>query len=231
MRTRERAARIIVAVGGCLLFIATRGGGASAPPVSPRPVASHATTSAPPAAIAPISFRNQVIPVLTKAGCNSGACHGAAAGKNGFGLTLRGYDPAADYDTITRQAGGRRVNKIEPAKSLILLKPTETVPHMGGTRFKVGLARIRHCLGLDCLRAARASRHRSAAETHRGHADRSDARRRRDDSAARDRTLHRRLDGRRHPLGEVRVGRRDRRACRRRRAGRASRGRERRRSP
>jgi hypothetical protein len=71
-------------------------------------------------------------------GCNSGACHGAAAGKNGFGLTLRGYDPAADYDTITRQAGGRRVNKMEPAKSLILLKPTETVPHMGGRRFPVG---------------------------------------------------------------------------------------------
>ncbi len=115
------------------------GGGALAPPApAPRPVASHASTIARPAAIAPISFRNQVIPVLTKAGCNSGACHGAAAGKNGFGLTLRGYDPVADYETITRQAGGRRVNKIEPAKSLILLKPTEIVPHMGGTRFKVG---------------------------------------------------------------------------------------------
>src|SRR6187431_624266 len=93
---------------------------------------------APVRAIAPVSFRNQVIPVLTKAGCNSGACHGAAAGKNGFGLTLRGYDPLADYDTITRQASGRRINKMEPGKSLILLKPTETVPHMGGTRFKVG---------------------------------------------------------------------------------------------
>jgi hypothetical protein len=101
-----------------------------------RPVASHAAP-APVRAIAPVSFRNQVIPVLTKAGCNSGACHGAAAGKNGFGLTLRGYDPMADYDTITRQAGGRRVNKMEPAKSLILLKPTEIVPHVGGRRFTV----------------------------------------------------------------------------------------------
>ena len=128
--------RCLLPAAGCLLFVAAPS--ANAPNTSPpRPVPSHASTRAPAAAIAPISFRNQVIPVLTKAGCNSGACHGAAAGKNGFGLTLRGYDPAADYDTITRQAGGRRVNKIEPAKSLILLKPTETVPHMGGTRFKV----------------------------------------------------------------------------------------------
>jgi hypothetical protein len=103
------------------------------------PVPSHAAPTRG-SAIKPISFRNQVIPVLTKAGCNSGACHGAAAGKNGFALTLRGYDPAADYDTITRQAGGRRVNKLEPAKSLILLKPTETVPHMGGRRFAVASA-------------------------------------------------------------------------------------------
>jgi hypothetical protein len=71
-------------------------------------------------------------------GCNSGACHGAAAGKNGFSLTLRGYDPAADYDAITRQAGGRRVNLIEPAKSLLLLKPTEVVPHVGGRKFEPG---------------------------------------------------------------------------------------------
>ena len=74
--------------------------------------------------------------MLTKAGCNSGACHGAAAGKNGFSLTLRGYDPDADYDALTREAAGRRVNKLEPAKSLVLLKPTETVPHMGGKRFE-----------------------------------------------------------------------------------------------
>ena len=100
-----------------------------------RPLASH---EAPARAVPSISFRNHVIPVLTKAGCNSGACHGAAAGKNGFALTLRGYDPAADYDVITRQAAGRRVNKLEPARSLLLLKPTETVPHMGGKRFAVG---------------------------------------------------------------------------------------------
>jgi hypothetical protein len=97
------------------------------------PLASHAVTPA-----SPVSFRKHVIPVLTKMGCNSGACHGAAAGKNGFALTLRGYDPDADYDTITRAAAGRRVNKLEPAKSLLLLKPTETLPHVGGKRFEVG---------------------------------------------------------------------------------------------
>jgi len=94
--------------------------------------------TAPTAAVPAVSFRNHVLPVLTKVGCNSGACHGAAAGKNGFSLTLRGYDPAADYDAITRQAGGRRVNKLEPAKSLLLLKPTEVVPHMGGKKFDAG---------------------------------------------------------------------------------------------
>ncbi len=61
------------------------------------------------------SFRNDVIPVLTKAGCNQGACHGALAGKNGFKLTLRGYDPDVDYDTLTRQSIGRRINLSDPA--------------------------------------------------------------------------------------------------------------------
>src|SRR5689334_1917743 len=84
------------------------------------------------------SFRNDVIPVLTKMGCNSGACHGALAGKNGFKLTLRGYDPEVDYDTLTRQAVGRRVSLAEPARSLVLLKPTATIPHGGGKRFAVG---------------------------------------------------------------------------------------------
>jgi hypothetical protein len=81
------------------------------------------------------SFRNHVIPVLTKAGCNSGACHGALAGKNGFKLTLRGYDPELDYDTLTRQSLGRRISLPEPANSLILLKATMAVPHGGAKRF------------------------------------------------------------------------------------------------
>ncbi len=81
------------------------------------------------------SFRNDVVPVMSKVGCNSGACHGAAAGKNGFKLTLRGYDPEEDYDTLTRQSIGRRVSLSDPAHSLMLLKPTFAVPHGGGKRF------------------------------------------------------------------------------------------------
>ena len=86
----------------------------------------------------PLTFRNHVIPVLTKVGCNSGPCHGAASGKNGFKLTLRGYDPDADYVTLTRQAAARRINRLEPARSLMLLKPTLAVPHGGGRRITVG---------------------------------------------------------------------------------------------
>jgi hypothetical protein len=83
------------------------------------------------------SFRNDVLPVMTKVGCNSGPCHGAAAGKNGFKLSLRGYDPIADYYTLTHQALARRTDRMQPAKSLILLKPTLAVAHGGGKRFDV----------------------------------------------------------------------------------------------
>jgi hypothetical protein len=84
------------------------------------------------------SFRNHVIPVMTKAGCNQGACHGALAGKNGFKLTLRGYDPELDYDVLTRQSLGRRVSLADPSNSLMLLKPTMGVPHGGGKRLDPG---------------------------------------------------------------------------------------------
>lgn len=83
------------------------------------------------------SFRNHVIPVLTRAGCNSGACHGALAGKGGFKLSLRGYDPTTDHFVITRQALGRRVDKLQPAQSLFLRKPTLVVPHGGGQKIEV----------------------------------------------------------------------------------------------
>jgi hypothetical protein len=83
------------------------------------------------------SFRNDVQPVLAKMGCSSGACHGALAGKGGFKLSLRGYDAMADYRAITRDARGRRIEPIDPGRSLLLLKPTMTVPHKGGLRFDV----------------------------------------------------------------------------------------------
>ncbi len=86
------------------------------------------------------SFRNDVLPVLSKAGCNTGGCHGALAGKGGFRLSLFGYDPEADYLTITRESRGRRVEMANPGASLILTKPTTALPHKGGRRFGVDSA-------------------------------------------------------------------------------------------
>jgi hypothetical protein len=83
------------------------------------------------------SFRNHVESVLSKSGCNSGACHGALAGKKGFKLSLGAFDPLADYFYITRQARARRVVKSDPGRSLVLLKPSGAVPHKGGLRFNV----------------------------------------------------------------------------------------------
>jgi hypothetical protein len=82
------------------------------------------------------SFANHVQSVLSKMGCNAGACHGAQAGKNGFKLSLRGYDPAGDHFTITRQMQGRRVTLNEPAHSMVLTKPTGAIAHKGGVRFR-----------------------------------------------------------------------------------------------
>jgi len=84
-----------------------------------------------------ITFRNHVQPVLAKFGCSSGACHGAAAGQNGFRLSLRGYDDEGDYLSLTRQALGRRIIPSDPGRSLLLLKPTGAVPHKGGKKFEV----------------------------------------------------------------------------------------------
>ncbi|MFN3244179.1 MAG: DUF1549 and DUF1553 domain-containing protein [Planctomycetota bacterium] len=84
----------------------------------------------------PVSYRNDVIPVLTRAGCNGGACHGAAAGKNGFGLTLFGYDPARDLRALSRDYRGRRMDCAAPEESLMLTKPTGEVKHKGGKRFE-----------------------------------------------------------------------------------------------
>ncbi|HLW67939.1 MAG TPA: DUF1553 domain-containing protein [Gemmataceae bacterium] len=83
----------------------------------------------------PVSFRNQVIASLNVGGCNQGACHGTPSGKNGFKLSLRGYDPAADYLQLTRDVFGRRTDKLNPADSLILLKALGRIAHEGGTRF------------------------------------------------------------------------------------------------
>ncbi len=82
-----------------------------------------------------VSFRNDVMAVLSRAGCNSGACHGNLNGKGGFRLSLRGQGPDFDFDALTRDMLGRRLDPLRPAHSLLLAKATMTVPHEGGQRF------------------------------------------------------------------------------------------------
>lgn len=82
----------------------------------------------------PISFRHDFIAALNVAGCNAGACHGIPSGRGGFKLSLRGYDPAADYTELTHSAFGRRVNRFDPEASLILRKGVGLVAHAGGPR-------------------------------------------------------------------------------------------------
>jgi len=83
----------------------------------------------------PPRFRTDVAPLLSKAGCNMGACHGNLNGKGGFRLSLRGEDPGFDYQALTRDLSGRRLSGIAPERSLIVLKPTGAIPHEGGLRF------------------------------------------------------------------------------------------------
>ncbi|WP_435022044.1 DUF1549 domain-containing protein [Tundrisphaera sp. TA3] len=80
-------------------------------------------------------FRDHIEPILAKLGCNSGACHGALAGKGGFRLSLNGYDPDADYFNIVKLDRGRRVEFADPGRSLVLAKPSGAIPHKGGTKF------------------------------------------------------------------------------------------------
>lgn len=96
---------------------------------------------------APSSFRNDIAPALTKLGCNSGPCHGSQFGKGGFKLSLRGFDVEADYEVIVKDLKGRRVNLGNPTESLILRKPTLTIPHGGGMRFGVDSATYNVLLG------------------------------------------------------------------------------------
>jgi hypothetical protein len=83
----------------------------------------------------PVSFRTDVMAIVSKAGCNLGGCHGNATGKGGLKLSLRGQDPDLDWLALTREQSGRRVNFLEPEKSLLLLKATAAVAHEGGQRF------------------------------------------------------------------------------------------------
>jgi hypothetical protein len=82
----------------------------------------------------PIHFANEIVPLFSKLGCNAGACHGKASGQNGFKLSLLGFEPKLDYEALTREGRGRRVQPAAPEASLLLLKPTGLLPHGGGKR-------------------------------------------------------------------------------------------------
>jgi hypothetical protein len=112
--------------------------GPSAAPVAPAPMVTSSGETIVPALQLdhPMSFKHDIMPVLTKAGCNTGGCHGAAIGRDGFHLSLFGYDPDGDYNRITREMGSRRINLAMPEESLVLLKATGSVPHTGGKRFE-----------------------------------------------------------------------------------------------
>lgn len=112
-----------VAVGSTELIV-TAGGQTVKVPVEVKDVS-----------VAPTDFIRDVEPILAKVGCNMGTCHGAQQGRKGFKLSLRGYDPIYDYRALVDDVSGRRFNRANPSDSLMLLKPTQGVPHEGGFLF------------------------------------------------------------------------------------------------
>lgn len=102
-----------------------------------------------------VHFANDIVPILSKLGCNSGGCHGKASGQNGFKLSVFGFDPEADHAAILKEARGRRVVPSSPERSLMLLKPTAQVPHGGGRRMSVDSPD--HQLMLEWVRKGRHS--------------------------------------------------------------------------
>ncbi|NBR87708.1 MAG: DUF1549 domain-containing protein [Verrucomicrobia bacterium] len=82
-----------------------------------------------------LNFPNRIVPILTKAGCNGGGCHGKSGGQNGFRLSLLGFEPTEDFEFLVKEARGRRLSTAAPESSLLLLKGAGIVPHGGGTRW------------------------------------------------------------------------------------------------
>ena len=91
-----------------------------------------------PASAAPVSFRHEVVPILTKNGCNGGGCHGKSEGQNGFKLSLLGFEPAEDYEHLVLESRGRRLMPSAPEFSVLLRKATGELPHGGGARLERG---------------------------------------------------------------------------------------------
>src|SRR5439155_20498670 len=89
------------------------------------------------AADIPVGFTREIGPILTKAGCNSGGCHGASLGRGGFRLSLFGFDPAFDHAQIVQSNEGRRVVVSDPERSILLAKPSLVMEHGGGERLRL----------------------------------------------------------------------------------------------
>jgi hypothetical protein len=105
--------------------------------------ASEAEVTVRDAADRPWDIGEDIVPILSRAGCNTGGCHGRADGQNGFHLSIFGYDPVGDFADLTRNGGGRRVSRMSPASSLLLMKATGAAPHVGGRRIEPGSADYR----------------------------------------------------------------------------------------
>ncbi len=84
----------------------------------------------------PVSFQHEIVPILTKARCNSGGCHGKAEGQNGFKLSLLGFDAPFDYDALLKQGRGRRLSLAAPRQSLLVRKAIAETPHGGGLKIE-----------------------------------------------------------------------------------------------
>jgi hypothetical protein len=126
--TVDAAGRLLAAGNGTAIITVTAAGATHPVPVTVTGVLPDPR----------VGFREQVMPLISKAGCNAGACHASQYGKGGFKLSVFGYAPDEDYAAIVRAGMSRRVNFIDPGRSLVLLKPTLAVPHEGGHRLTAG---------------------------------------------------------------------------------------------
>ena len=121
----------------------------------------------------PVNFPNQIVPIFTKLGCNSGGCHGKASGQNGFKLSLLGFEPTEDFEHLVKEGRGRRLFPAAPDKSLLLLKPIGDVPHGGGTRLEVDSHSYRLMRRWIEQGMPYGKRRRSDRRPHRGLSDRA----------------------------------------------------------
>ena len=116
---------------GVVTVKAALAGASDAPP-------AEAKVTIGPRSSRPWDFGEDIVPILTRMGCNTGSCHGRLEGQNGFHLSLFGYDPAGDYQAVARDGGQRRLSRLSPEESLFLVKASGRAPHVGGKRLAIG---------------------------------------------------------------------------------------------